>query len=419
MVESAHHALAELLVLQPTVIIAVAERYMALDTFPLDDSSGALESFAAILYERRISEITLKAGLTQQEVVEFAEALTLQPEDLMLHGGMQGELRNRHVENIRTRSGILPGESREGREPAKIYEEALELVEQGMRAVQLGLQMPVPEIRAVVADSLHSLIEDDSALVALAGIRSYDRYLSEHSVNVCILSMVLGRDLGLDPATTLELGISAMLHDVGKVFVPSQIVGKPGALTQEEWQQIRRHPVEGARALAGLPDLPALASTIALEHHLSADGSGYPSVPPDHKPHLLSRLVAVVDSYDALTTDRPYRARWTPKQAIAWMIYEAPERYDARLLARFAARAGLYPKGSLVRLCSGVYAVVTGGSPDHPQRPTLKIVADADGRDVEPATVDLSVVSDPSTEIDALAQPVEALLPYVRSVLAA
>jgi len=288
-----------------------------------------------------------------------------------------------------------------------------------MKAVQSGLNIPIPEIRGVVADSLRSLMRDDTALLALAGIRSYDRYLSEHSVNVCILSMVLGKDLGLDSASTLELGISAMLHDVGKVFVSPEIVGKPGKLSEEEWDQIRRHPAEGARALAGLPDLPALASTIALEHHARGDGSGYPNLPPSQRPHLLSRLVGIVDAYDALTTDRPYRERWTAQQAIAWMLYEARGQFDRQLLARFASRAKLYPIGSLVRLKKGDYAVVVGGSHLHPRRPTLRIVTSSSPTTLDSNLVDLYTNTDPGLEIDTMAQPVEVLLPYADKLIAA
>ncbi len=419
MVQNAHQTLAELMVVQPSLVVAVGDSYLALDSFPIEDATGCLAALAAQLHDRKVSEIKFSAGVTRQEALEFAEAITMIPEDLTLRGGMAGELKNRGVVNIQTRSGVLPVESREAKDPADIYEEALVLVEEAMKAVQSGLAIPIPEIRSVVADSLRSLITDDSALLALAGIRSYDRYLSEHSVNVCILSMVLGKDLGLDPASTLELGLSALLHDVGKVFVPSDIVRKPGKLSEEEWEQIRRHPAEGARALAGLPDLPALASTIALEHHSRCDGSGYPSLPVAQRPHLLSRLVAVVDAYDALTTDRPYRERWTPQQAIAWMLYEAAAQYDRQLMARFASRARLYPIGSLVRLKKGDYAVVIGGSHKHPRRPTLRVVTNTRPLGTEPETIDLSTNTDPALEIDTMAQPVEVLLPYADKLIAA
>ena len=415
MVAAAYQAIAELVVVQPSVVLAVGDSYVALDSFPIEDATGCLASLARLLHERQVSEVKISAGLTPREMLEFAQAITMVPEDLSLHGGIGVELTNRGIENIRVKCGVLPIESREPRDPAEIYEEALTIVEEAMKAVQSGLQIPVREIRAVVADSLRSLINDDSALLALAGIRSYDRYLSEHSVNVCVLSMVLGKDLGLDAGSNLELGLSALLHDVGKVFVPAEIVRKPGKLSEEEWQQIRRHPAEGARALAGLPDLPALASTIALEHHTRSDGSGYPSLPPTHRPHLLSRLVAVVDAYDALTTDRPYRERWTAQQAIAWMLYESGAQFDRELLARFASRARLYPIGSLVRLKKGDYAVVTGGSHKHPRTPTLRIVSDA----TDAANIDLSTNTDPALEIDTMAQPVEVLLPYADRLVAA
>lgn len=417
MAEAAHDALADLLIVQPTVTVACTDTFFAIDNFPLDDGAGTLAALAKTLNHRQVGELKLTAGVTVDEIVDFAEVLGMTAEDLTIRGGVATELSKRGVAHINTRPGVMPTETREARDPADIYEEALLLVEEAMKAVESGLRIPVPEIRAVVSDSLHSLIGDDNALLALTGIRSYDRYLSEHSVNVCILSMVLSKDLGLDPAATLELGIAAMLHDVGKVFVSADIVRKPGKLSEEEWQQIRRHPAEGARALAGLPDLPALTSTIALEHHVRADGTGYPAIPPHHKPHLLSRLVAIVDSYDALTTDRPYRTRWSGQQAIAWMLYEAPAQYDRQLLSRFATRARLYPLGSMVRLKKGDYAIVVGGSMDHPRRPTLRVVTGSDLNDLS-REVDLASNTDPGLEIDAVAQPVEVLLPYADRLLA-
>lgn len=417
MVATAHQALAGILEDHPCLELAVADSSLVLNSFPIEDNAGGLAAFAELLRSRHVAELKIMAGVTEDELADLSEALNVSPEDLALRGGMAEELRRRNVVHIRTCSGAMPAESREGREPADIYEEALELIEQAMKAVQSGLQIPVPEIRAVVADSLQSLSADGEVLLALAGIRSYDRYLSEHSVNVCILSMLFGRDLGIDPTTTMELGVSAMLYDVGKVFVPAEVVKKPTKLAEEEWQMIRMHPAQGARALAGLSDLPVLAATIALEHHAYADGSGYPALPPNHRPHMLSRLVSIVDTYDALTTDRPYRERWTGQRAIAWMLYEAPNRYDRALLARFASRAGMYPVGAIVRLATGDLAVVVGGTSRDPLRPKVRLML-SDGR-LSDETVDLSQRADPSLHIEDIAQPVEALFPYTDRLLAA
>ncbi|MCX6375200.1 MAG: HD domain-containing protein, partial [Armatimonadetes bacterium] len=224
-------------------------------------------------------------------------------------------------------------------------------------------------------------------------------------------SMILARGLGLDASASVELGVSAMLHDVGKVFIPDEIVKKPGKLTEEDWEQVRRHPIAGARALAATPGLPSLASTIALEHHAYCDGTGYPAFALDRRPHLLSRLVAIVDTYDALTTDRPYRERWTGQQAVAWMLYEAPNRYDRLLMAKFAAQSGMLPIGAMVRLANGEIGVVTAGSRKHPTKPTVKLVSRRDAQGTA-KVINLAQSEDPAHEIQALAQPVEALLPY-------
>lgn len=411
MIASTHLALSSLLAAEPTLVVAATDTYLALDSFPIEDGPGALSGFVRSLRERKIGELKLSVGLTEDEITDFAEALCVLPEDLAARGGMREELHRRKVSHIQVRGNTVPSETRAGADPADIYEEALILIEDALKAVQSGLDIPLPEIRAVVADSLHSIAADEAALLALAGIRSYDRYLSEHSVNVCILSMVLAKGLHMDASAAVELGVCAMLHDVGKVFVPDDIVKKPGKLTEEEWAQVRRHPMEGARALAASPGLPGLAATIALEHHAYCDGAGYPAFALEYKPHLLSRLVAIVDTYDALTTDRPYRERWTGQQAIAWMLYEAPDRYDRLLMAKFAAQSGMFPIGALVRLANGETGVVIGGSRKHPTRPTVKLVS---RKDVSGAAtvIDLSQSADPGHEIQALAQPVEVLLPY-------
>lgn len=418
MVQAAHDALIQLLVTEPFLTLAVADEYLVLQSFPIEDRSGSLTSFVDALKHHRIGEIRLGAGIAPEEIADFAEALSIDSEELGARGGMREELRRRGVVNISVRGSALAAETREAMDPAEIYEEALVVIEEALDSVRNRVKIPVDEIKMVVADSLERLTNNDDALLALASIRSYDRYLSEHSVNVCFLSMVFGRALGLDSRTAVELGIAAMLHDVGKVFISDEVVKKPGKLSEEEWEQVRRHPVAGARALAGTAGLPPLCPTIALEHHAYCDGTGYPALPGNERPHFLSRLVSIADTYDALTTERPYRERWSGIEAIAWMLYEQTNRYHREMVARFAARAGLYPVGSFVRLGNGALAIVTGGSRKHPLKPTLRLVSEADMK-ARPETIDLAQSEDPGLEIKELAQPVEALLPYADLILAA
>jgi len=416
MTAAAQQSLSEVLALQPAVTLAIVDSYLTLDSLPIGDNTGWVAALTEELGNKGVGAITFSAGITEAEVADFAEALCISREDLSIHGGLIEEMGKRGVTHIQLSSGMAPAEAREGKDPAVIYEEALLLIEEALEAVHAGLQIPLPEIRALVADSLESLTSDEGALLALAGIRSYDRYLSEHSVNVCMLSMVFARRLGVDQPTAVELGISAMLHDIGKVFIPEGVVRKPGKLSEEEWQHVRRHPLEGARALAAIKGLPSLAPTIALEHHASADGTGYPGFGSSHHPHLFSRLVAIVDTYDALTTDRPYRERWTGQQAVAWMLYEAPNRYDRQLMARFASTSGLYPIGSLVQLMNQHIAIVVSGSMKHPTKPIIKLIS---GSGQHKGVLNLQKNTDPGLEIKSVAQPVEALLPYTDRLLAA
>ncbi len=416
MTDAAHQALAQVLSVNPVVTLAVVDAYLTLDSFPIEENPESVSALAETLDGHGVGEIAFSAGVTEDEIADLAEALCMTREDLSTRGGIIADVKNRGVTHIQLRSGFTPAEAREGQGPADVYEEALLVVEEALEAVHTGLRIPLPEIRAVVEDSLKSLTSDETALLALAGIRSYDRYLSEHSVNVCILSMVFARGLGIDQSIAVDLGISALLHDVGKVFIPEDVATKPGKLSEEEWEHVRRHPSAGARVLASMPGLPSLAPTIALEHHAYNDGTGYPSLVASRRPHMLSRLVAIVDTYDALTTDRPYRERWTGQQAVAWMLYEAPNRYDRQLMARFASTWDLYPIGSLVQLVNQQIGVVVGGSMKHPTKPTIKLIS---GSGQSKGAVNLHENADPGFEIKSLAQPVEALLPFTDRLLAA
>ncbi len=417
MVNAAQESLLQALASNPVISVVVTERYLALDSFPVEDPTGCLQSFLELLHERQIGEVLFSAGVSVPDIDVFAEALSMSAETLALHGGSDTFLKSRGVTNVKALRETDETQTAEGPAAAQVYNGALVLAEEAMEAVATGMPLPVADIRSAVTDSLHSLMTDETALLALAAIRSYDRYLSEHSVNVCIFSMMLGRDLGLTVEEVMDLGIAALLHDVGKVFVPSEVVKKPGKLTEEEWMEMRKHPVAGARALAGMRELPSLSATVALEHHMYMDGTGYPSL-GHHQPHLSSRLVTIADTYDAMTTERPYRTRWTPDEAIGWMLYETQDRYDRQLLARFASRAGMFPIGTFVKLSSDDLAVVVGGSRQSPRRPVVKVVAPRSRRR-QGQVVNLAESRHRLLSITKVARPVEVLLPYVDALAAA
>lgn len=221
--------------------------------------------------------------------------------------------------------------------------------------------------RAVDAENLEPLVEEISgsvmrnpgALVSLARLKSQDDYTYLHSVAVCGLMIALGRQLGFDEAQMREAGMAGLLHDIGKAAVPLDILNKPGKLTDEEFRRVQSHPVAGHEMLLeanGVGDVPL---DVCLHHHEKVDGSGYPDKLSDEAISLYAKMGAVCDVYDAITSDRPYKKGWDPSMAIRKMNDWASGHFDNRIFQAFVKTVGIYPVGSLVKLDSGLLAVVS------------------------------------------------------------
>lgn len=348
------------------------------DDLPLPDYVGTLVPLAEELTAREVGRITFLPGVERREIAVLAEVLITDPRALDLQGGAKGALEAHEVAHIALeprRSDQL--EDKQEREALAIYQDAVDTVRRAMNAVERGQAVDAPAVRAVVDEMLASLLYDSSGLVSLAAIKSYDEYLYEHSVNVCIVSMVFGCTLGLNEKQMIELGMAGILHDIGKVFVPLEVVRKPGPLTEEEWMVMHTHPLVGAKVLATTPGVPDLASVVAFEHHVKHDRSGYPKVARPKSLNFYSHIVTIVDCYDSLTTVRPYRAAVRPEQAVGWMLYSGYSQFEPRLLRRFASMLRLYPVGAVVKLDTGEWAVVAGGSERDPARPVVRLLVDA------------------------------------------
>jgi len=173
------------------------------------------------------------------------------------------------------------------------------------------------------------------AMIPLAPMKRHDEYTFAHTVNVALLSSAMGEVLGFAPRTIHEIGLSALLHDTGKQAIPREILNKAGKFTAEEFEIMKSHPVEGARMLLGQPGVPEVAAIVAYEHHIRADGSGYPKVPQNWKLNLASRVVQMADVFDALRTDRPYRPGKSVPAIIELMKKDVNTFFDGDLLLIF------------------------------------------------------------------------------------
>jgi HD-GYP domain-containing protein (c-di-GMP phosphodiesterase class II) len=243
-----------------------------------------------------------------------------------------------------------------------------------------------------LTEHLADLIASDPAqALLLTTVKSYDEYTYHHMVNVCILSLALARAIGLSRDHALALGIGGLLHDVGKVKVPADVLQHDGALDEEQWRLIQRHPVDGA-GLVLITSRNAYHPAVAtvLEHHAAYDGSGYPTLSGRRSPSLPARIVSVADCFDALTSKRSYRKAEERRQALSLLQAGAGRAFDPRVVRTFVRMVGIFPVGSLVRLSSGEVAVVVRNHDRLLARPAVRLVLDVGGTDAGGEELDLA-----------------------------
>lgn len=270
------------------------------------------------------------------------------------------------------------------------YTHSLDALRGVGRSMQAGEAITLDDTAAVVRNLLERSLANPAAALLLTTVKSHHEYTFYHSVNTSILSLGLARLAGLSEEDQVVLGIGAMLHDIGKIGVSRTILQHPGRLDETQWEEIRKHPQLGAEAiLAAASPGEELAAVVAFEHHARFDGSGYPRLVyhdgtqtqpgVGHPLHFFSRLVAVADTYDAITTRRSYRRAEPPSRALQVLVSEAGSSYDPDFVLAFAAMMGIYPPGSFLRLASGEVLMVTQPSDDPIATPTAVVVRDKGG----------------------------------------
>ncbi len=270
------------------------------------------------------------------------------------------------------------------------YGVGLELLRQTAARVTAGRPVDLEMTTQVVQQMADQIVEDPTQALLLTTVKSYDEYTYYHMVNVCMLSLALGCAVGLSREQVVALGIGGLLHDVGKVNVPQDVLREAGPLDEEQWRLIQRHPVEGAGLMFGTSEgLFHPAVSVVLEHHSAYDLSGYPRLSGRPHPSLPARMVAVADCFDAVTTDRPYRKAEERRQALNILQTGAGRGYDPQVVRTFVRLLGVFPVGSLVKLSTGAVGVVVRNHDRLLARPTIRMVLDVHGNVAEPEEIGL------------------------------
>ncbi|MDA8387269.1 MAG: HD-GYP domain-containing protein [Nitrospiraceae bacterium] len=263
-----------------------------------------------------------------------------------------------------------------------------------MNKIKAGERISMRKAKRVVERMVDALLESEELILGMTVIKNYDEYTFHHSVNVSILSVALGQRLGMAKKTLMELGMVALFHDIGKTVIPSEILNKPGAFDEEEWKLMVRHPLFGVKIIFNMKsfDFTSIRAAIAsYEHHIHPDGSGYPAAKRLAELDLFSRIVAIADQYDAMTSSRVYaRAPLPPDGALALMVKRSGPQLDPLLMKFFVNLAGVYPIGTLVMLDTRELGVVTGTNAAERLRPSVTVITDANGNRSAPMVVDLA-----------------------------
>ncbi len=261
---------------------------------------------------------------------------------------------------------------------AKIrYANAKSTVQAMFETFRKGEPFDVERLLPTIRMCVDNIIANPDSMLWLSMIKHKDEYTAEHSVNVALLSIVLGRAEGLDETALYTLGLCAMLHDVGKVKIPDDILNKEGNLNEEEFAVMKMHTVHGKKILMGQTGLPDIATEIALSHHEKMDGTGYPSGIGSAQIPYMVRIVSIVDAYDAMTSGRIYCEAKSPAEALRLLLKSKGQHHDQDLLSRFIDCIGVYPIGSVVEMNSGEIGIVMPGSGENNLQPEVMLVTDS------------------------------------------
>ncbi len=307
-------------------------------------------------------------------------------------------LQPRYIEKLMS-LGILYAYIDEAAQPAKgeeyseekVYSEAISAVKNVLTSVRDGKGLSVAPVKETVDEIVQKVINHESIFMQLTGIRDIDNYTFQHCVDVCIYSVITGRNMSLSTQELTELGMGAILHDIGKCKIPFDILLKPGELTKEEYMIMKLHTVYGYDIISNTEGLNKRIAGIACQHHEKWDGSGYPIGLKDNQIDVLARIVAIADVYDALTADRCYRRKDLPHKAAEFVIGNSGTLFDPHITNTFFKSIAIYPEGSMVVLNTGEIGSVVEVNKGMSLRPKIRIIARKEGPPIlEPYVIDLS-----------------------------
>ena len=366
-----------------------------------------IEGFHSLLWiieemqKREIGGILFEEAVRPEEIRRFAylfvqfDPQVPNPYETFAEHMMSARISGIEIEKLREEVAVTTQNLKEAAKDT--YARAVGAATQVMNNAKLGRAVGFRKTKRLVQSLVDLLLQEEHILLGLTTLRCHDEYTQNHSVNVCILSLMLASRLGYSKKQLGHLGTAVLFHDMGKLHIPLELLNKPSGLTEAEWQIMRTHPIEGVKAvinLKGLGDpLISMMVTAAFEHHLEYDGTGYPKLLTPWRQSLIGRIATITDCYDALTSSRVYRrVPWSPENTLQYMVERSGKAFDPTLLKIFINGIGIYPIGSVILLDTTELAVVVQVNPNPRKmdRPKVKIITNRAGDEIDGEVVDLA-----------------------------
>jgi putative nucleotidyltransferase with HDIG domain len=363
----------------PAVSIALIADEVVVGDVPLPRGAATLGELFNKLKSRGVERVSIDRGVTIEEMVSTVDALCRR----LQSAGDPDDIAFPDLPHVRI--GLVRIEERSQASVSdmatirKLYTQACSTMRTVWENAARDGVTKASDVRNVVGELSQAVSQNRSALLALTAMRNVDSYTFTHMVNVSILTMVQARGLGIDGPLLREFGVAGLMHDIGKVRTPPEILNKPSRLDDDELIVMRRHTVDGAQILRKTRDVTPLAAIVAFEHHLRLDGSGYPSGVLRSSLNLATMLCTIADVYDAMRSKRQYQDAYPADRIVEVLERAKGQEFETNLVRRFVQLMGLYPVGSLVRLNSGACAIVLRTYPPDPYRPRVRVVYAADG----------------------------------------
>jgi HD-GYP domain-containing protein (c-di-GMP phosphodiesterase class II) len=371
------------------------ELFFETNAVPIDQSLATLmEQFTS----RDVGGVIFRPGLTSEEIIRFAYLMNNDVKFFADRTKVEEVMAREEITHIVIHRVLLVDKKtgstiKEGKKKTtEVFMEAIDTVKDMAESVHQDKVINMRLVNSTVQKLVDNILQNRDALTGITSLKMYDEYTFAHSVNVSVLAISLGTYLSFEKPQVAAIGVAGLMHDIGKVNVPLEIINKPDKLTDREWAMVKRHPIEGALLLADIPAMTKLAMVASFEHHQHGDVRGYPRIDNMVQQHPFSQIIAIADAYDAIIAARVYyKVPTPPDEGVRILLQKRGTVFNAVLVKAFVNMMGIFPAGTVVKLDSGEVGIVMHQTGDL-MRPRVLLLTKFDGSEKENPGAEISLL---------------------------